>query len=519
MTDSRIHWAKLLNEKRFSKIFDRPKPSGKPTSKHLSFLNGQFRTDQERDHDRVLFATPFRRLGDKTQVFPLESNESIRTRLTHSIEVANLARSIGLEIAATFKDRLPEHAERSVPAILACVGLAHDIGNPPFGHQGEYAIRAWFERNKKALFEFSEDDGVHDKVTNGMREDLASLSDQHKNDFLKFEGNAQTLRVLTKLQVMADDLGLNLTVGTLASVMKYVASSDSLDENVQALKKVGYFASEQSLVEKVRAEVGLTGNARHPIAVIMEACDDIAYSVMDAEDAIKKGFVSLNDLLATLSYWPVSKDDENPVQDPVIEYICKITNWELDQLREQEKLHPSELQDVATQKFRVHAIHLMVSAVVEAFGEHYKAIMDGSFSGELIKVSKAGKLCSALKKFDRENAFSHKEVLEIELNGYNILNRLMDYLWIGISERKSYVELNSKRRSPFSAYVYSRISKNYKRIFENAITEFHDDQSLPIRYREMQLLTDMVSGMTDQFCIDLYNDLDCHYRKMKPINE
>ncbi|MEO9823292.1 MAG: dGTP triphosphohydrolase [Yoonia sp.] len=519
MTNSVTKWTKLLNKKRFSTIFGRPKPSGGPSSENLSFLSGQFRTAQERDHDRVLFATPFRRLGDKTQVFPLESNESIRTRLTHSIEVANLARSIGLEVAATFKERLPEHAERSVPAILACVGLAHDIGNPPFGHQGEYAIRAWFERNKTALFECSKNETVEGKSTTQMMDDLASLTEQHKNDFLEFEGNAQTLRVLTKLQVMADDLGLNLTVGTLASVMKYVASSDGLNSEVQALKKVGYFASEQALVKRVREEVGLTGNARHPIALIMEACDDIAYSVMDAEDAIKKGFVSLNDLLATLSYQPASESDLNSVDDPVIEYICKITNWELSELRGQEKLHPSELQDVATQKFRVHAIHLMVSAVVDAFEEHYDAILEGSFSGELIKVSKAGTLCSALKKFDRENAFSHKEVLEIELNGYNTLNRLMDYLWIGISDRESYVDLNSKRRSPFSAYVYSRISKNYKRIFENAITEYHGDQVLPIRYKEMQLLTDMVSGMTDQFCIDLYNDLDCHYRKMKPVNE
>jgi dGTPase len=519
MTDDSTKWDELLSNTRFSKVLARPKRTEGPSSEHLSFLKGQFRTAQERDHDRVLFATPFRRLGDKTQVFPLESNESIRTRLTHSIEVANLARSIGLEVAKTFKDRLPEHAERSVPAILACVGLAHDIGNPPFGHQGEYAIRAWFERNKVALFEFSEGDCVEGKVTAGMRDDLASLTEQHKNDFLKFEGNAQTLRVLTKLQVMADDLGLNLTVGTLASVMKYVASSDKLDEDVQALKKVGYFASEQSLVTQVRALVGLTGNARHPIALIMEACDDIAYSVMDAEDAIKKGFVSLNDLLATLSFQPKNKDEQIPEQDPVIDYICEVINWELDELRGQEKLHPSELQDVATQKFRVHAIHLMVSAVVEAFGKNYETIMDGSFPGELIKVSKAGKLCSALKKFDRENAFSHKEVLEIELNGYNTLNRLMDYLWIGISDRKIFDDPSSKRRSPFSAYVYSRISKNYKRIFENAITKYHGDQPLPIRYKEMQLLTDMVSGMTDQFCIDLYNDLDCHYREMKPIND
>jgi dGTPase len=149
MSEAKMEWENLLNGERFSKLLDRKKSeSEKPKPEGLSFLDGQFRTAQERDHDRVLFSTPFRRLGDKTQVFPLESNESIRTRLTHSSEVANLARSIGLQIAEKYRERMPDNAERSVPAMLACVGLARDIGNPPFGHQGEYAIRAWFERNK-----------------------------------------------------------------------------------------------------------------------------------------------------------------------------------------------------------------------------------------------------------------------------------------------------------------------------------------------------------------------------------
>ena len=506
-----MDWSKLLSEERFGDIFKRDKPKNRPTSGHFSFLqNGQFRTAQERDHDRVLFSTPFRRLGDKTQVFPLESNESIRTRLTHSFEVANLARSIGLQIAYKYEEDFPKDAERTVPAILTCVGLAHDIGNPPFGHQGEYAIRAWFKRNETPLFSPNEGKN-HDEIIT----DLKALTDQHKRDFLEFEGNAQTFRVLTKLQVMADDLGLNLTISTLASVMKYVAASDKLNDKVQARKKVGYFASEQPLVEMIREKVGLTGDARHPIALIMEACDDIAYSVMDAEDAIKKGIVSLSDLIATLSYLPVGQES----LDPAIKYLCEVTEWEIQQLRGQDKLHPSELQDVATQKFRVNAIHLMVSAVVEAFDKHYDEIMDGSFSGELIKVSQGGNLCSALKRFDRENAFSHKEVLAVELNGYNTLNRLMDYLWIGISERKDYKNLSSPRTSPFAKYVYSRISKNYKRIFEGLVTEHHGKMNLPIRYKEMQLLTDMVSGMTDQFCIDLYNDLNCHYREMKLIDD
>ncbi|MEL6768268.1 MAG: dGTP triphosphohydrolase [Pseudomonadota bacterium] len=501
-----MDWESLLNGKRFGELLGREAPGGKPAGP--AFADGQFRLPQERDHDRILFSTPFRRMGDKTQVFPLESIESIRTRLTHSYEVANLARSLGLEIAHTLSDKLPEHAIRVLPATLAAVGLAHDIGNPPFGHQGEFAIRAWFDRNKDVLFALPTETGLSE-----VNSDTELLKDQHKNDFLLFEGNAQTLRVLTKLQVIGDDLGLNLSVGTLAAVMKYVASSDTLDKSKQARKKVGYFASEQHVVARIRAETGLDADARHPLALVMEACDDIAYSVLDAEDAIKKGLVSLNDLLAALEYHP----DGDDKLDPVTKHLCELARWELDFLRRQQ-LHPSELQDVATQKFRVHAIHLMVSAVAKAFRENYEEILSGSFDGELIKVSEAANLCSALKKFDRENAFSHKSVLEVELNGFNVLNRLMDFLWIGISQREEYENLSSDRTNPFASYVYSRISKNYRRMFEGKVTHYHRDASLPIRYREMQLLTDMISGMTDQFCIDLFRDFERHYREMGRID-
>jgi dGTPase len=137
-------WFTLLCDKRFSDLLGREKPPGQP--KAPDFAQHEFRKAQERDHDRVLFSTPFRRMGDKTQVFPLESIESIRTRLTHSYEVANLARSLGSQIAETHREQLPAGAFRTIPAILAAVGLAHDIGNPPFGHQGEKAIRAWFMR-------------------------------------------------------------------------------------------------------------------------------------------------------------------------------------------------------------------------------------------------------------------------------------------------------------------------------------------------------------------------------------
>jgi dGTPase len=420
------------------------------------------------------------------------------------VSITGTSATVRSNFVGTLKDKLPDDAYRTIPAVLAAVGLAHDIGNPPFGHQGENAIRAWFKRNSKTLF-----DPPRDVKEGKVAEDIAGLTEQHKNDFLKFEGNAQTLRVVTKLQVIGDDLGLNLTLGTLASLMKYVAASDTIDKSKQARKKVGFFTSEQALVLRIREEVGLLSDARHPLALVMEASDDIAYSVLDAEDSIKKGIVSFNDLIA----WLKRQSDG----DPVIKYIRDIADWEHNILATQ-NLPPSELKDVATQKFRVHTIHIMISAVAKAFRDNYDSIASGSFDDELIEKSEASRLCEALKSFDREYAFNHRTVLEIELKGYNTINRLLDFLWLGISEREDYFKLGSKRTSPFSAYVYSRISKNYRRVFEGEVTCYHPDDKLPIRYKELQLLADMISGMTDRFCIDLCNDLAEHYEEMRNVN-
>ena len=432
-----LQWASLLNTQRFSEFYGRCKPEEEPDPP--DYAKGQFRLPAERDHDRVLFSTPLRRMGDKTQVFPLDSIESIHTRLTHSYEVANLARSIGLQLSVNLHDRFPSDAMRSIPATLAAVGLAHDIGNPPFGHRGEEAIRSWFRRNCEKLFQ--PQPGACDEMCN----DLSDLTSQHRNDFLKFEGNAQTLRLLTKLQVIGDDLGLNLTFGTLASLMKYVASSNQTDSDKPARKKVGYFASEAQVANSIRSETGLTYPVRHPLSLVMEACDDIAYSVIDAEDSIKKNLVSFNDLLA----WLDSFRRQHAQNDQALTYIYKVAKWEFDALAKQDIL-PGELSDVTTQKFRVRSIHVMVAAVVRAFQDNYNEIMSGDFDGELLRVSTASNLCQALKKFGKQHAYSHRSVLEIELDGFNVINELMDFLWKGITAREKYAQLDSRRTTPFA---------------------------------------------------------------------
>jgi dGTPase len=498
---TKLDWDKLLTSGRFSHLFRNTRAENR-REKPKWLVNT--RTETERDHDRIVYASPVRRLADKTQVFPLERNDSVRNRLTHSHEVSNLARSIGVHLVShgVLKSLSRKH-KRNIPAMLAAVGLAHDLGNPPFGHNGEEAIRSWMKQNSSKLFEFS---GAKNSVPPAQRRylkaDLRLISDQMRKDFLMFEGNAQTMRVVTQLQVLKDDLGLNLTFGSLAALMKYTVGSGSIadDKDRPARKKIGYFCSEREVVKEVFRHTGLKDGIRHPLAYIMEACDDIAYSVIDAEDSVKKQLVSFTDLVAWLEGFEACRDDE------LTKWVVNSSKHDHEEHRHA-KLSSAELNDVSMQKFRVHAIHGMISAVIQTFEANYEDLMAAKFKGDLISKSKAAAFCKALKKFDYEHGYKHRRVLEIELKGYNVLHELMDMLWRGISERTDFRETASDRTCPFSAYAYSRISENYRRVFENQIIKLRPDASVPVRYRELQLLTDMVSGMTDSFALGLCAEL------------
>lgn len=215
-----MEWDKLLNKDRF----------------RTSTNQGDHREEFERDHDRAIFSSSFKRLQDKTQVFPLDSHDAVRTRLTHSLEVSSVARGLATKICkGALKGDLSEQQDRQIEAIASTCGLLHDLGNPPFGHSGEDAIRYWFA-------------GRHGE------EKLRGIgnNDQLVKDFMLFEGNAQTLRIVSKLQFLADYNGLNLTFGTLSAPQKYTAPSHEAGGIDQAKKKPGYFASENELVGKVR---------------------------------------------------------------------------------------------------------------------------------------------------------------------------------------------------------------------------------------------------------------------------
>lgn len=468
-------WTQLLNPARRRPSSQAPMPLG----------GHEVRTEIERDYDRILYAAPVRRMADKTQVFPLERNDVVRTRLTHSHEVGNLARAMGVDLVFNHgvgKGRA--HVERDIPALLATLGLAHDLGNPPFGHQGERAIQTWFERHADTVL--GEGHGLNEAM---------------RQDFLRFEGNAQALRLLTKLQILNDDYGLNLTHATLAALIKYPTASDRIDKTVAVRRKHGFFQSEAVIVEEVWAATGLGEGQRHPLCFLLEACDDIAYCVLDVEDAVKKRLLSFHDILAHLRHVAA--------HDPTVAWVCDAAEREHRGYREA-GLSPAELNDISMQVFRIRAIGALTRALTEAWLRHQQAMLAGTFRGELLAASDAGTLIGALRQFNLRHIYRHPSVLQVELTGFEVIHELMDMLWFAITDRVDPAQPDSARRSPFASYAYGRISENYRRVFESP------RNAMPLRYREAQLLTDMIAGMTDSYALALRDELRPHFLAASP---
>lgn len=483
-------WEKFLSTTRIKDLFER--------SNHGNKLDNYERDEVEKDYGRVLFSTPYRRLADKTQVFPLEKNDSVRTRLTHSGEVASLARNFGINIAENLINNLETSSYsdiriyiRRIPALLATIGLAHDIGNPPFGHQGEVAIRNWIR--KKNIF-----NGDFFKSASSKQ---ISNYEQMREDYLNFDGNAQTFRVLSRLQILPDNYGLNLTSATLAAMIKYPHSSLICAKVNKS--KFGFFFSEQDIVEKVWEETGLKEGYRHPLTYFMEASDDIAYSIVDLEDAVKKQIISFDDIIAELS-----KESSNEA----ISTLSNAAKEKNQKYKSIDALSHTEVSELSIQRLRALIMDSMVKAVLEKSKEiDWADILETKNllkESGIIEISNMSVLCSKLKKIGSSRAYKHPSVTRIELDGYIVITRLMDFFWESIINRDNIDDIDSERSDPFSKYVYNLISENYRRI---AVS----NNELPIRYREVQLLVDMISGMTDSYAVDLYQNLN-ELRKRYP---
>lgn len=432
-----------------------------------------------------MFSTPVRRLQDKAQVFPLERHDAIRTRLTHSLEVSSVSRSLG-DLAERFlvtRGDLKSDGDRGVlGTIAATCGLIHDIGNPPFGHSGEAAISEWFKKKFQRDSDFFKDFNEFDRSS--LPEDT-----QFARDFLEFEGNAQTQRLLSRLQVLADEFGLNLTCGTLSASCKYVAQSNKIDRTKQEMKKHGHFASENELIFKIREEVG-TGEYRNPIAFLVEAADDITYATVDLEDGVKKRVVT----------WDFV---ENALRSKL-----GATNVSLSSAlaKAHDKIDIADLQGQAKDEamavaFRTFAIAELVVETFKVFEKNYEDIMSGKYHDELLYQSAAGSLAKACKGLGFDFVYVSNETLKLELMGRKVISDLLDCYWEAAKSFKPGEKLKG-----FPGKAYGLISTNYRQIFERNLGQAQELR-IPPNYFRMQLVTDQVSGMTDSYACSVHREL------------
>lgn len=353
----------------------------------------------ENDYGRLISSAPIRRLQDKTQVFPLDQSDFIRTRLTHSLEVSYIGSSIGQSIEKILIDRgeIQETHRGFLSSLLRVSGLVHDLGNPPFGHFGEEAIKRFFEKYFK---EFPK--GI-----------VSKLSEQEKADLLHFDGNVQTLRILTKLYYFGDEWGYNLSYPSIASIIKYpVNSLEGNKKEKEVYKhKFGYFCSEEDRFEEINKELKLD-NKRFPIVYLLEAADDIAYSAADIEDGVNQGIISIDD---------IRKIFNNHLKYNKYHLLCK-----LDTLINQYGSNSRLDQSLIVQKFRIECQKVMIEEVIKTFvGDSYQKIMDGTFNQELIYASKACDVRKAYKQLQRE-IFNNRNIVKKELGGWQSIQGLLE---------------------------------------------------------------------------------------------
>lgn len=437
-----MNWLKLINDTRFGlEDYHAPESHG-------------IRSDFQRDYDRMVFSSPFRRLQNKTQVFPLPGSIFVHNRLTHSLEVSCCGRSIANEVAGALSARYDDPEIKAklgyLGEIVAAGCLAHDLGNPPFGHSGEKSISTFF----------SEGPG---------RELQSKFTEEQWNDLVHFEGNANAFRILTHQFNGRRRGGFAMTYSTLASIVKYPFESSLAHKN-----KFGFFTTEKDDFIKIADTLGMirydepdgkVHYARHPAVYIVEAADDICYEVMDIEDAHKLKILPTDQVInLLLSYFT---EDRQARMKKVMESV-KDPNEKIAYLRSS-------------------VIGTLVEAAAKVFVDNEKEILSGTFKGSLLDhiPSPARDGYEASVKVSWDKIYCASDVVDIELAGNRIISFLMEKL--------------------VSAVVNPDL--NYSRLLLSRVPEQYDVHSQSL-FNKIQAVIDHVSGMTDVYALDLYRKLN-----------
>ena len=433
-----MNWNDLLSNKRYAQP-------------HKS---ADIRSSFQRDYDRIIFSSPFRRLQNKTQVFPLPGAQMVHNRLTHSLEVASVGRSIACRTVEKLAKKHPELKERQsdIETIVASACLAHDLGNPPFGHSGEDTISSFFkDGNSKELKD--------------------SVLPEQWSDLIAFEGNANAFRQLTHQFAGRRAGGFSLTSATLATLLKYPYPSFNKGDR----KKYNVFYSEIEAFKEVVEECGIPRidsehlvYARHPLSYMMEAADDICYLVLDMEDAHKRGIISTKNIEGCfLSFFHPEKDKE----------FYRHKDWVY-----------NEVSDTNERMafLRAMLINKLVNCASDIFVKNYEAIMEGRFEKSLI---------SHLPDFERnaldlcrdasvKHIYRHPSVVKIELTGFNVIGTLME----------DFTDAVLNPGTPYNKKLLSLVPEQFKATTGDT-------------YAKLQSVIDFISNMTDLYAVHLYKDL------------
>lgn len=430
------------------------------------------RTSYQRDFDRLIFSSAFRRLQNKTQVFPLPGVVFVHNRLTHSLEVASVGRSLGKAVGDALAEKYPDQGagfidfyRYELPSVIAAACLAHDIGNPPFGHNGEDAIRDFF----------SDEKGIAAPA-------LSAMSVAQRKDFTFFEGNANALRTLAHSFNESDPGGYKLTLTTLAAIVKYPCLSHegfNKKAGLIATRKSGYFFSEQLLFEQIAELLEIPKKegfesvyARHPFVYLTEAADDICYRIMDVEDAHRLKLITLQEVFDL--FLPFFQQGEGYDS---LDYV----NKKLDALKDDNQ---------KVQFLRAKWIGWMTRKVAAVFLDKEALLLNGNLEASLLQSLDEDSVeqLNRINDFSVQRIYNARQVLEIELAGHHVIGGLLEEFIGAVLQPKSTKAQNLLRLIPAQFVTGSATT-----------------------YQDFQSVTDFITGMTDLYAMDLY-------RKIKGIS-
>lgn len=443
----------------------------------------------ESDRGRIINSAAIRRLQQKTQVFPLERNAAVRSRLTHSLEVQQTGRFIVQKIfdsldqqGVALTDIGLDGMARPLETLVEMACLMHDVGNPPFGHFGEAAISHWFSQH---LADIAPTD--------------FQLQQELCLDICHFEGNAQGLRLMHTL------LGLNLTYSQLAGVLKYtrcgtLPKSARPEDKSYLMKKVGYYASETGVVSDVCQALGMTLGNRHPVSYIMEAADDISYCLADIEDAVEKDVISLSLLQQLLITEYQQQCQQMSLPNQRLLFMEHAIQYAADAAAKS-AINP---QSQFFTFLRVKLIHPLVEHAAQRFIDNLEAVFRGDFNQPLLEdKGYQHAITETLKQVAIRNVFSHKEVEQMELRGYRIVTTLLDcYRPLLCLQEAQFTEMleGNGQQYLIEHRLLKRLPLKHLATYKRAVGE----RQFPEFYHRCRLIQDYISGMTDEFALDEY---------------